>query len=324
MTLLSSPRKHFLLNRFPCKDVWDMLAIAQLLLRGDVANRTPLSVAQKKACLAFYFNAGGVSRLLAVSNRSGARWIQLAIELALDLQRGGSGEYVFEHDHYYPDKGQLFTRLDWRTPSGLWIEQHKRASCRPVLERLQFLVTHNNYTQLRTRRVADMRTVIVTRSIPAIIASLYSKFANADSRASTSLDDEESFNWDWFVGKSVDYFNSWGDVMTWHPAIRHYKYEDLKADPLSTHMEILNFWGIQIDEVHMAEGLFRASKQEMLKRMPSDGHEKNLRISTKTKTQRRVIPEDRLRWIIERLDRDLKYDFGYSFDMDTPYDTVYD
>jgi hypothetical protein len=318
MTLLSPARKHFILNRFPCKDAWDTLAIAQLLLRGDVANATPLSMTQKKACLRFYFDAGGVTRLLAVSNRSGARWLQLAIELALDLQRGGTGEYTFEQDHYYPDKGQLFARLDWRAPSGLWVEQHARASGGPVLENLPFLVTHNNYAQLRTRRAAEMKTVFVTRSIPAIIASLYNKFANIENRAGTS------FDWDQYVGKAVDYFNSWGDVMTWHPAIRHYKYEDLKANPLATYMEILNFWGMPVDEANMAEGLFRASKQEMLKRMPSEAHENNLRISTKKKSQRRIIPEDRLCCIIEHLDRDLKYDFGYSFDMDTPYDTVYD
>lgn len=323
MIFLKSKTKQRLLNSFPYKDLWDIMALAQLFLRGDVANEVPLSFDQKTKCLQFYFNAGGTSRLLAVSNRSGARWIQLAIELALDLQTGGKGEYVFENDHYYPTKGQLFTRLDWRSPSGLWEQQHQRLTG-PVIDRKLFLVTHNNYNQLRSRKISQMQTVLVTRSIPAIIASLISKLSSQEDQDGTPSEDASTFDWKPFMGKSVDFYNSWGDVMKWHPAIRHYKYEDLKADPVGTHMEMLNFWGLPVDEDVMGEALFRASKKEMLKRMPLSHDSPNLRVSTRTQTERRVISENELRHIVNALNQELAYDFGYNFDYDTPYDTVYE
>ncbi len=323
MIFLKSKTKQQLLNSFPCKDAWDAMALAQLFLRGDVANEVPLSFDQKSKCLQFYFNADGTSRLLAVSNRSGARWIQLAIELALDLQAGGKGEYTFENDHYYPTKGQLFTRLDWRTPSGLWEQQHRRLSG-PVIDRRLFLVTHNNYSQLRTRKISQMQTVLVTRSIPAIIASLISKLSSQDDAGDTSSEGASEFDWKPFMRKSIDFYNSWGDVMKWHPAIRHYKYEDLKADPVGTHMEMLDFWGLPVDEDVMREALFRASKKEMLKRMPQSDDSQNLRLSTRTQTERRVISKTDLRYIVDALNQELAYDFGYNFDYDTPYDTAYE
>lgn len=323
MIFLKLKTKQRLLNSFPYKDLWDIMALTQLFLRGDVANEVPLSFEQKSKCLQFYFNAEGTSRLLAVSNRSGARWIQLAIELALDLQAGGKGEYVFENDHYYPTKGQLFTRLDWRSPSGLWEQQHQRLAG-PVIDRKLFLVTHNNYNQLRSRKISQMQTVLVTRSIPAIIASLISKLSSREDQNGTPSEGASTFDWKPFMGKSVDFYNSWGDVMKWHPAIRHYKYENLKADPLGTHMEMLDFWGLPVDEDVMREALFRSSKKEMLKRMPLSQDSPNLRVSMRTQTERRVISGNELRHIVDVLNQELAYDFDYNFDYNTPYDTVYE
>lgn len=307
--------KQIALNRFPCKDLWDMLAIGQLMLRGDVANRAPLSARQKLNCLKFYFNAHGVDRLFAISNRSGSRWSQLSIELALDLQRGGSGEYAYDRDHYYPTRGQLFSKLDWRTPSGLWLEQHARENG-PVIDELTFLVTHNNFSQLRTRHAKKMKTVLVTRSIPAVLSSLHHKLG-------APAEGDESFPLESFLQRSIDYYNSWGDVMTWHPAIRHFKYEDIYADPVRAHMEMLEFWGLPVEEKHMIDALARTTKQEMLKRMPPASKSRNKRISTRSQAERRVFTEAQFHYIIDRLNRDLKYDFGYGYDYDTPYDTAY-
>lgn len=307
--------KQIALNHFPFKDAWDLLAIAQLMLRGDVANRTPLSVRQKLNCLKFYFNAHGVDRLFVISNRSGSRWSQLSIELALDLQRGGAGDYAYEGDHYYPTEGQLFSKLDWRTPSGLWLEQHARENG-PVIDELTFLVTHNNFSQLRTRHAKKMKTVLVTRSIPAVLSSLHHKLG-------APADGDKSFPLESFLQRAIDYYNSWGDVMTWHPAIRHFKYEDIYADPVRTHMEMLEFWGLPVEEKHMIEALARTTKQEMLKRMPPANESQNKRISTRSQAERRVFTDEQFRYIIDRLNRDLKYDFGYGYDYDTPYDTAY-
>ena len=323
MAIITPAQRQFLLNRFPCKQTWDFLALAQIFLSGNMASGNALTFAQKMACLKFYFQADNVSRLFICPPRSGSRWSQLVIELALDLQRGGPGTYVCELDHFWPEKGQRFARLDWRWPTGAWIKQHKRAGG-PVVEKLDFFVARISYGQTRTRRVPKMNIVLVTRSIPAILASLYTKLGKNGDSSTSDQEKDASFNWEWFISKLIAHYNSWGDVMTWHPSIRHYKYENLKADPLGTHMEILDFWGMPVDESNMAEALFRASKQEMLKHLPDKAVVENARISIRSQEDRLVLTESRLKWILDRLDRDLKYDFGHQLDENTSYNKPYE
>lgn len=315
--------KHVVLSRTPVKQTWDLLALAQVLVRGNVANETRLSIRQKARCVRFYFEPNGIRRLWVSMPRSGARWSQLALALALDLDAGGDGEYVYEKDIFYPTRGHICQRLDWRVPTGEWEAQHSRSSG-PVLGEQKFFVFHNAYYRLRILHVKAMKTVVVTRSILAVLASLFFKFSQVKDRPNVSLDDEYSFDWDASLDRIIGFYNSWGEVMRWHPNIRHYKYEDMKADPVGAHMEILDFWGLPASEECMAEGLRRASKKEMLKHMPPEERECNLRVSTRGSAERKVISEARLRHIVDRLNRELIHDFGYAYDYDTPYNTAYD
>lgn len=304
MGLLRSGKKQIALNRFPLKDVWDMLSLVQLFLRGSVACDAPLTMRQKIDCLHFYLDGGGIKRLFASPNRAGSRWSQLTIELAINLQKGGSSEYTYENDHFYPTKGQLFSRLDWRTPSGLWVEQHARQSGGPVIDELTFLVTHNNFSQLRTRQAKNMKTVLITRSIPAIMASLYAKLAG---------DEGEYFDWEAALGRVIDFHNSWGDAMTWHPAIRHYPYETLIEDPVRSHMEMLAFWGIPVAEKNMVEALRHTSKAEMLKHMPDKSEGKNQRVSMRSQEKTKSILNKKIGFIMDRINKDLIYKFNYNY-----------
>lgn len=315
--------KHILLSRTPVKQIWDLLALAQVLVRGNVSTETRLSIRQKARCVRFYFEPNGIRRLWVNTPRSGGRWSQLALTLALNLAAGGDGEYVYENDIFYPSRGHICQRLDWRVPTGEWETQHARKSG-PVLGDQKFFVFHNPYFRLRILPVREMKTVLVTRSILAILASRFYKFSQAKSRPSVSLDDQDSFDWDASLDCIIGFYNSWGDVMRWHPNVRHYKYEDMMADLVGTHMEVLDFWGLKVPEDCMAEGLRRSSKTEMLKHMPPQERERNLRVSTRSSEERKVISEARLRYIVDRLNRELIHDFGYAYDYDTPYNTAYD
>jgi hypothetical protein len=310
-------------NRFPIKQVRDALALARVCLTGQASMPTPLPVRERMKCLRFYFHADGIRRLFSVSNRSGARWIQLALELALDLAAGGDGEYVYENDHFYPRHGMMFQRLDWRVPTGEWESQHARTTG-PAMAPEKCFVTHNPFYRVRTNQVMNMKTIVVTRAIPAILLSLHSKFGRAAQRPGVDRNDGAAFDWDASLSRQIAFFNSWGDVVRWHPRIRHYRYEEMKADPVGTHMEIADFWGFRIPEDCMAEGLRRASKTEMMKRMPPEHHAQNMRVSIRNGDAKQTLSDDRLRHIIGRLNRELVHDFGYAFDLNTPYDTIYD
>jgi hypothetical protein len=310
-------------QRFPVKHTWDALSLLQILLRGDVADGHPLTLRKRLECIRFYIFADGTRRLYAATHRAGTKWIELGLALALDLAEGGDGEYEFAGDWYYPRSGLTTQRLDWRVPTGAWEAAHRRETG-PTLGTRRYFATHIPYSKLRSAQVKNMRIVVITRSILASLESLFQKLAASSDHPEVRIDDESSFDWDRYLGEIIDFYNSWGDVMTWHPAIRHFRYEDLKAAPVDGHKEMLAFWGFDVPEECIAEGFRRASKKEMLKRMNPNSEEANIRVSVRGTEKRGIITDDRLRFIAARLDRDLVHDFGYDITKDRNYGIAYE
>ena len=315
--------KHIALNRFPLKHARDFLSLMQILVRGDVIYQEPLSFQKRLECIRFYFSADGIRRLQVAPWRAGSRWLQLGVALALDLANGGDGEYDFENEAFYPSQGLACRRLDWRVPTGAAEKMHARTGG-PTLGEQHFFTFHHPYSRIRCAALKNMKIVVVTRSILAILESQYFKLTTDARYPHVTLDDESSFAWDAYLTQAIEFFNSWGDVLTWHRKIRHYKYEDLKADPVSTHKQILDFWGFDVPEDCIAEGFRRASKKEMLKKMSPAEQKQTIRVSTRGVDQRGIISEARKRHIVDRLKRELIYDFGYDFDYDTEYGVAYD
>lgn len=300
-----------------------MLSLAQIVLCGNPISENPLPFGKRLDCVRFYFNASGIHRLHASPSRSGSLWTQLGLALAIDLANGGDGEYVFCDGIYIPRDGLAYRLLDWRIPTGdvnsLWSR-----SDGPVLGNQLFYLCRLPYYKARSAQLKNMDVVLVTRSILATLESRFFKFAASNLKPDVILDNENTFDWDRYLNDAINFFNSWGDALSWHPSIRHYTFENLKADPVAGHMEMLNFWGFEIPEECVAEGLRRASKKEMLKRMPGVDSENNERLSTRGKSKRGIISETRKRHIVDRLKRELIHDFGYSFEYDTDYGIAYD
>ncbi len=310
------------LNRFPLKHAWDALALAQIMVRGDLQYQRPLSFGKRLECLRFYFTAEGIDRLYVAPSRAGTIWTRLGLELALDLAGGGDGEYVSEGE-FFPRRGLSHRYFDWRVPTGV-LDEICRRSDGPAFGEQLFFHARLPYSRVRSARLKKMRIVLVTRSILASLESRFFKFAALSGHPEVILEDENTFEWDRFLTNHMDFFNSWGDVMGWHPNIRHFKFEDLKADPVGTHKEILDFWGFDVPEDCVAEGFRRVSKKEMLKRMPADERARNVRISTRGAERRGIISEARRRHIVDRLKRELIFDFGYDYENDAGYGVAYD
>ena len=308
------------LNRFPIKHGWDALALAQILLRGDVEHSIPLSLREKMACLNFYFTTGNIRNLFVAPSRSGSRWSELGLSLALDLARGGSGDYTYENDDFYPERGRICQRLDWRVPTKLWEREHFRVDG-PVYDKEQlFLVFRKPYFQLRAAPIRQMKLIIVTRPIPEIIESKFLKFIEAGKRTGGIPADPADFDFDARTSELIDFFNSWGDVTRWHPSALCLKFDDLHADPVSGHKEILDFWGVKIPTECVDEGFKRASKKAMLEKIPKAARKTNLRVSTRGDKRGTALSLEQRHQVSRLVRQSLAYDFGHEhhFHMNIP------
>ncbi len=306
-------RLHVLGNRFPIKHAWDAAAVLKILLGGQ----------RRLACLRFYFESAGVRNLYAIGSRSGMVWSLLGMSLAWDLANGGDGEYRSDGDMFWPTRGLNHMRFDWRVATGEFERMYEWRDG-PVFGEHWLWVGRLPYYRLRSARLKEMGIVLVTRSILAALDSRFHKFVTSGAKKEVSLDDERSFDWDRYLSDAIAFHNSWGDVLAWHPKILHLRYEDLKRDPVTTHMEMMAFWGKKSPRECVKEAFRRVTKKEMLKRMPMDRSDNVVRVSTRPESERGKFSEDLKNHLRGRLERELIHTLGYDYNTDTGHFINYD
>ena len=342
--LTCSPRFHVAANRFPLKPLWDGLSLGRLIARRD------LDWAQKRRCLNFYFDAADISNLYPTLTRSGSHWSLLGIAIAADLANGGDGEYDHGSDYWYPHGGAIYTKLDWREPAGDWdpeldsaigsvyeTKQRKnnlQPGQRPLFDPV-VMHSHHPYFRLRCAHLKDMTIAVLVRNIYDSMESKYFKhqvlvrsgitpleISTAGAQTETpSPDNDYLFPWETMLADAIAFFNSWGDVETWHPNIRVYHYDDLLADPAGVHKELTDFWGLNIPTECLTEAFRRISKEEMKKKIPQDAVARTPRIAFRT--QSKTLPTERVAFIRDMLEQRLVHDFGYGHEWrkDAPSQT---
>ncbi|MGJ3259884.1 MAG: sulfotransferase domain-containing protein [Rhodospirillales bacterium] len=317
-SLLPPGAASIIANRFPVKHLWDTAALVKTMATGKDADGRAASLAARINCARFYFFEGGPYRLHAAAPRSGQSWSELGMSLAVDLARGGDGEYTYEKDLFFPRDGLVHRRLDWRIPLGHSAHMYPRSNG-PALAEPIFYHTRNPYYRVRSARLKNMRIVVQVRNILDSLESRFVKLATAAHLETIKLNDESSFDWNAAMDRAITFFNSWGDVLTWHRHAFAVRYEDLKRDPVAGHREVLAFWGLDIPEDCVREGFCRAERSEMLKRIPSAERGDNAEAGNRSASKRGILSSQRKAAIVARLDRELRHTFGYDFDADMAY-----
>lgn len=287
----------YIRNRFPVKPTMDALALTQIFLRSDI------NCEKKKACVKFYRDPMGLRDLYASITRAGSHWSFLGMHIALDLAAGGDGEYVLHNSFWLTKQKLRYTKLDWREP----LEQ--RHSIGQVNDPFM-LHTHLPYFRLRSRMLGHMNIAIGLRDILTSLESKFYKLSKVTGEPDT--EDDERFAWDAHSMDCIDFYNSWGDVMTFHPSARTFKYEDMVAAPSDVHQEMFDFWGLNLPHECVKEAFLRTAKSKMAKEAIEIGTEQNrMRVSAPDKP--RTIPPARRKRIEELISKHLIHDFGYGY-----------
>lgn len=298
-TILPPRSRDIVMNKFPAKHIWDALALGQIFLRPD------FDVKQKASCLRFYFDGAGIRNLLATAGRTGSNWTMLGIAIASDLANGGPGTYEYVGP-WTPSGGIRYTKLDWRTPARAFPDYMTELINDPF-----YFHTHLPYYRIRCAQLKNMKTVIVVRSILESLESHYFKSAGNPRWPELGLDDWDKFSWDRHLDEILEFYNSWGEAARSRVKCLIFKYHELKADPVGTHKAMTDFWGLNIPEECIEEAFKRNSKKAMEEKIPKEEHDTNHVVSFRT--ERGVIPEHIKNHILERLNRELIYDFGYDY-----------
>ena len=228
-------RRDILFNRFPLKHGWDGLALVKAMAQPN------LTFKQRLATARFYFDVSGIDNLFASLTRSGSHWSIAGISIALNLMEGLSGDYHYDDARWIPEGGLRYAKLDWRVPA----ESFSETVASPVNNPFMYH-SHHPYYRIRTAKLKRMKIVIVLRDI---FGSMTSKFYKLASSPDLPMEaDVEAFEWEKLAMDAIEFFNSWGDVIRWHPNCVVFRYEDALKRPVEVHQQMLAHWGINVPD----------------------------------------------------------------------------
>jgi len=226
--------------------------------------------------------------------------------LAMDLANGGNGEFWFDKSYWRFRYGVRYTKLDWREPLGQIADIDYWGT--PVTDPFVYH-SHHPYCRIRSAQLKNMNIVIVLRSI---FDSMESKFFKlAQIRDNPDEADDQAFAWKKLTLDAIEFYNSWGDVIRWHPRCLVFRYEDLVADPVSTHKQIADHWRLAIPEDCLREAFSRITKAKMREKLDAVGLSSDGRVSFRGDDAE--IPAHRKELVRQLLKKKLVFDFGYNF-----------
>jgi len=307
-------------NHFPVKHFFDTGSLAKIALLGTAQGyEGSLPFQQRLNCLDFYFRGNGVDCLHAMLPRTGSHWTELVLSLAIDLSRGGDGEYSYAGELYFPRDGLNSRRLDWRVPTGMSEKIHVRSDGPTNGDHL-FFHTRLPYFRVRSGRLKKIKIVVLVRSIVMSLAARWVKWGKSPDDPTMLLENDSVMDWDLFLNQSVEFFNSWGNVLSWHPNIMLVRYEDLVENQVNQHKAILDFWGFDVPLSCVEEACRLSTPDEMTKRIPESMRSVSVRKPQMMKNADKVISDKRMASIIEYLNKNLIYDFGYDYSAGSKYD----
>lgn len=295
-------------NSFIVKSALDLSAISRLVVSGKLrisnAATEKLDFWQRLNCVRQYLGGHGINNLYATMGRAGWHWSLLGIQLAMDLEMGGDGDFHYVEPFWVPSSGVFrFAELEWRNA---YSNDYLAA---PIYEPVLFHTQHP-YFRLRTKALKSMRTVVVVRNIVKSVESNFFKVANVPDNPVS--EDAKLFDWESYTLTAVEFTNSWGDALRRFPHIKIVRYEDLLANPARLTKEMTDMWGLNLSESSLEEAFSRITKDAMRVKLESQGVLSQQRVSYRAVDA--GAPAEGISRIKSIISATLTHDFGYNYD----------
>ena len=246
--------------------------------------------------------------LIASFPKSGWNWT--ADILSYCITKHFTGEYAVT----YKDKETL--KASEVKPLNLFYPSDSRATeATPIREMFPELVleyclhTHGGWKYSPLWGLDSAKTVFITRNIPTMLFSYYK------SRGGKYANLEKCIIDDGLMQRTLDFYNSWGEFCQQHEHHRIFRFEDYKSAPVKTFSEMITYiFNITVPVELIQEALDYYSIEKQKKREFSYTNDGNKHFHYKGASDYRdQIPEKTLKYIYERISRELVHNFGYEY-----------
>jgi hypothetical protein len=199
---------------------------------------------------------------------------------------------------------RLFYPADSRATAGIRIRE-----IFPKLSIDYLLHAHGPWKYSPLWGLDSAKTVFVTRNIPTMLFSYYKSRGKKYASFEECLVDQK------VMDRTLEFYNSWGRFCELHKNHMIVRYEDYKTSPVKTFSEMITFvFGITIPVELIQEALSYYSIENQKKREFSYTNEEHKHFHYKGASDYSdQIPEKTLKYIYERINRELVHNFGYEY-----------
>jgi len=265
-----------------------------------------LPIARKRDCVDFFLNGSGVNRLIASLPRAGYHYLNLMIDVALDLEAGGDGSYHFNFGWFHSAGGHHGIALDWRWKAGKsWF-----SPVPPII-----LNTHMPYYLNSCLKMGRMKTVIMVRNIWDVLESIvyhydldsdvYDAFLRRKFHPNANPDAKIDFL------MFIEFFDTWGNLLG-QDNVMVMHYEDLNRDPVAELSRFRDHMELDISNENLSLAATLCGKQQM-KETIGETDEKIVRV--RFENQDVQFTDRQIAFIREKLCNSRYRDFGCSLEL---------
>jgi len=260
--------------------------------------------------LSIVFKSKKKDILFASFPRSGWNWTGDILSYCLIKKHTGEYAIAWEDGDTYKEAAKhpfrLFTPADSRACNA-----RKLRETFPPIDIDYCFHTHGFWKESPLWGLDQARTIIITRNIPA---SLFSYYKSKSQKK--HFHNFEDFVMDGNLDRAIRYYNSWGEfIQSGKRRVKVFKYEDMRKETEKQFSEMYEFaFGSIIDPEILEEALDFFSFENQKKRELSFCKNENKHFHFQGKLDyTKEIPKKTLQLIHDKLNKNLKHDFGYTY-----------
>jgi len=242
------------------------------------------TIKQAMAYQKFCENGLGLTNLCASLPRSGYNLLATSLSVAVDLERGGKGDFYWRNGRW-EHPSEIFITCDNRAPLGVKTGKAGRLydftnlSKAQILEKNFVFHTHETYETLIPATKNLFNTVIIIREL----------FPQITSQIKHQLHNQENLI-DYFVNghlkQSVMFLNSWGKRLERQENIMLASYNQIAADNQAETLEkVARHFNIQVSAKNCEFASLLTNRDIMISKIPITERPYNKRVSVEHKIE---------------------------------------
>lgn len=168
--------------------------------------------------------------------------------------------------------------------------------------------THKSWKEPPIWGLDEAKTILITRNIPTTLYSFYKNRSFLFKNVQECIDAG-------FLNRAIKFYNSWGKFCETHKNYKVFRYENYKQNPLEQFSSLIEYiFNTEVNNTLLKEAIDFYSFGKQKEREEKYAKDKSKQFYFEGGVEySHLFPKETLDYIYEKLNKDLKFKFGYTY-----------